>query len=106
MGYITNYKIKISGVDGAVQLVNIADHLTLYDCKISDTGTMLEAEFNDNWYSWKEDFERVSRAYPQVLFEVFGAGEESGDIWKARFRGGVSEIIHAKIVFDEFEIIK
>jgi hypothetical protein len=106
MGYYTNYKVKISGADNANQMIKIADALTLQGYDISGNGTTLTIEFDDKWYSWKEDFERVSRTYPRVLFEVNGIGEDKDDQWRARIRDGVSEIIQAKIIFDEFQKIK
>lgn len=106
MGYYTNYKVKISGADNANQMIKIADDLTLQGYDISDDGTMLTIEFDDKWYSWKEDFERVSKTYPRVLFEVNGKGEDAEDNWRARIRDGVSEVIQAKIIFDEFKTVK
>lgn len=106
MGYYTNYKIKISGADNANQMAKIADELTLQEYDISGNGTTLTIEFDDKWYSWIEDFERVSKNYPRVLFEVNGKGEDAEDNWRARIRDGVSEIIQAKIIFDEFKTVK
>jgi hypothetical protein len=108
MGYYTHYTIRITDADNANQMTEIAEKLGLSEerYETSDEGTKLSTDFDDKWYSWKEQFLRVSRVYPRVLFEVNGEGEENDDLWKARIRNGEAEVIHAKIVFDEFKIIK
>jgi hypothetical protein len=108
MGYYTHYSIRITGADNADQMTEIAEKLDLPEegYKISEEGAKLSTDFEDKWYGWKEQFLRISRAYPRVLFEVNGEGEKNDDLWKARIRNGEAEVIHAKIVFDEFKIIK
>lgn len=106
MGYYTNYSIKISGADNANQMVKIASDLSFQGYEISGSGTELYIEFEDKWLNWKDEFQKVSKDFPRVLFEVNGKGEDNEDIWRARFRDGVSEIIRAKIVFDDFKIVK
>jgi hypothetical protein len=105
MGYYTHYSIKISGADNANQMVKIAGDLAFQGYEISGSGTELYIEFDDKWLKWKEEFQRVSKDFPRVLFEVNGKGEDNEDMWRARFRDGVSEIIRAKIVFDDFKTI-
>lgn len=105
MGYYTHYNIRISGADNANQMVKIANDLGFEGYKISGSGTELYIEFDDKWLKWKEDFQKVSKEFPRVLFEVNGKGEDNEDMWRARFRDGVSEIIRAKIVFDDFKTI-
>lgn len=106
MGYYTHYNIRISGADNANQMVKIAKELDLRDYDTFSDGTALTTSFEDKWYDCEDDFKRVSKTYPRVLFEVDGKGEDSDDQWRARFRDGVSEIIRAKIVFDDFKIVK
>jgi len=105
MGYYTDYNITITGIDNASQALKIAkEYIDYFD--ISNDGTVLSANFNEKWYSWKEDSVRLSLNYPRILIEIKGEGEESGDIWKARIRSGNFEIVQAKIVFDDFKVIK
>jgi hypothetical protein len=106
MGYYTKYNIKISGADNANQLVKIAQELELSGYDTFSDGTALTTSFEDKWYGWEDAFKLTSKSYPRVLFEVDGKGEDSDDQWRARFRDGVSEIIYAKIIFDDFKKIK
>jgi hypothetical protein len=105
MGYYTDYDFKITGIDNESQADKIIEDLQLLNCETSDDGTELTSHVHDKWYYWKEDVIAVSKVYPRVLFEIQGNGEENGDIWKARIRNGIAEVIHGKIIFDEFKEI-
>ena len=43
------------------------------------------------WYDWEEDLMELSKKYPDMLIEITGDGEDSGDFWEARFKGGTEE---------------
>jgi hypothetical protein len=107
MGYYTRYNIRVTGADNSNQMVKFAEELDLIDYEIAgEDGTVLGANFEDKWYDWERDMKRVSKSFPRMLIEVDGKGEDAEDIWMARIRDGDSEIIYAKIVFDDFKIIK
>jgi hypothetical protein len=55
------------------------------------------------WYEHDEDMKRLSNRFPTVLFTLEGKGEESGDIWIKYFKGGKSQRVNAKIVFDPYD---
>lgn len=60
-------------------------------------------EVNDvKWYTYTEDLEAVSKKFPDITIDVEGHGEETGDIWKARFRNGRSEQVDAIMTFPDF----
>ena len=61
----------------------------------------LETE-DTKWYEWKQDLTKMSTLFPDVTIDVEGTGEESGDIWKARFRNGESEKVEAEFRFPPF----
>jgi hypothetical protein len=106
MGYYTQYELKISNLDNANQGLKIAKDLDLHDYEFLDDGTTLTNYFESKWYDWKEDCARVSLQYPKILIELEGKGEGSDDFWKARVQNGLCEVVHAKIVFPDFNLIK
>ena len=55
------------------------------------------------WYEWEADMREVSSAFPNVLFTLSGAGDDSGDLWKAYFVGGKMQYAPAQIVYDDFD---
>lgn len=106
MGYYTRYAVKISGADDENQTMQILEALELHrehrkdfsaDC--TEVEVLTEPQ---KWYTWERECIYVSRVYPKITIDVYGEGEESGDIWKARVRNGESEYVKAKIVFDPF----
>ena len=105
MGYYTKYDIKITGIDNANQALKITKEYDMRDFDISPDGQTLTDFTEGKWYDWKEDSLKLSRNYPHILIEIEGEGEESGDIWKARVRNGIVEIVEAKIVYDDFKVV-
>jgi len=57
------------------------------------------------WYEWRADLTKVSTLFPDVTIDVEGKGEETGDIWKARFRNGDCEVVDAEFMFPPFRIL-
>ena len=48
---------------------------------------------NAKWYENKTDCIKFSKEYPHITIDVHGRGEESGDVWKARYRNGDFETV-------------
>jgi hypothetical protein len=105
VGYHTNFDITITGIDNANQAVKIAKGYDLCDYDVSDDGKTLTCNTHGKWYAWEEDSVKLSKNYPRILIEISGEGENNDDIWKARIRNGQSEVIKAKIVFDDFKVV-
>ena len=55
------------------------------------------------WYSRREDMVEYSKKHPNTLFQIYGIGEESGDIWKEYYKNGKQHRIKGEIAFDEFD---
>ena len=58
------------------------------------------------WYNHEPEMRKLSSKFPDVLFTLKGAGEESWDIWKKHFKGGKMQICQAKITFEHFDEAK
>lgn len=95
MGYYTDY--DISGNPPEVQEAII---------KLSDYNWEDSGRLNAKWYGHEADCLQVSKQFPEVVIEVSGEGEESGDIWKAYYLNGKTYRAEAKITFEEFNVIK
>lgn len=65
------------------------------------TGSALRAYAK--WYGWHADMRAVSQRYPNTLITVNGAGEEPGDLWRAFFMSGKSQVCDAIITYEEFD---
>ena len=64
------------------------------------------AEEEAKWYDHEEDLKEFSKKYPDVLFELHGKGEESGDMWVLYVKNGMSHRETAKITFAKFDPAK
>lgn len=107
MGYYTKFKGKVSG-DGVsmAKFENDAEkEITFgsYDFPLSDFNN--KYGFGDGetykWYGYDSDMLGLSDKYRNLLFELTGEGEESGDLWKSWYRNGKSVRAEAQIVFVE-----
>lgn len=58
------------------------------------------------WSKWEdhdEDMIRLSRAFPGVLFELQGAGEEDGDLWRTYYLAGRLQHAPAEVRYPPFD---
>lgn len=100
MGYYTRYKLKVSKEpEGLAERFNkTADYgESFYEHLVSGN------EDSVKWYEHDENMRAVSKEYPDILFTLYGEGEESGDIWVKYYKNGKSQVANAQIKFDEFD---
>ena len=114
MGYCTRYELKIKGTatkkvtgklpDGTTATVEVplgnlqellVDHLG-YDPFCGEC----------KWYEHDRDMREFSRNYPEVLFILKGAGEESDDLWISYYKNGKCQSEKGKIVYEPFDETK
>ena len=99
MGYYTDYKLSVSAVN--------EDQEEALE-KIFSDGLGME-EWGEEWfasgkwYDHEEDMKRISLEFPNVLFELYGDGEESDDMWYKYFRNGKMQYCPARIEFDPYD---
>ena len=63
--------------------------------KHSSTASDMEFDWlsDAKWYQWDQDMAKLSLAYPDVIFELLGDGEETDDVWKALiYRGKIEQV--------------
>lgn len=60
-------------------------------------------EEETKWYNHENDMREISKQFPDVIFQLNGEGEESGDIWVKYFVNGKMQTASAKITFDGFD---
>lgn len=130
MGYYTNYSLSIKGkLENTKRVAELekakaeAEGLTgkLKEVAIAAIDKELNNEKNINikavvaakagynpfegetkWYEHEEHMKAISKQYPDVIFQLNGEGEESGDIWVKYFVNGKMQVAEAKITFDDF----
>lgn len=93
-------------------------YYTIFQCQTETTGeqrdklgeisgysieSMFDGEENVKWYDFESDIKQWSEIYPDQLFEWWGEGEESGDMWRAYVKNGKYFYQKAKIMFEDFD---
>lgn len=106
MGYYTDFTLEVK------ELPKNADEKVYYRAindYIQEHLSFLESWYsggwsaNAKWYDAEEDMKEMSKQFPDVLFELFGNGEETGDLWYAWFKNGKMQYTKATVTFDEFD---
>jgi len=97
MGYYTDFSLSH---DSDINDEEIADNLT----KISGYKLDHDLElYQAKWYSWNNDMSSLSKMFPDVLFTLNGVGEEHGDIWRAFFKNGKSQMSKAVLMYEPYD---
>lgn len=121
MGYETKYKLEVSGelsskkkIEGEDENGNPAwilvtetiDARDLLEEVRANSGYQYLFGESVKWYDHEDQLRYISKKYPNLVFELNGEGEESGDIWIKYFKNGKMQHCEAKITFDPFDETK
>lgn len=110
MGYRTNYEITVEGLKSEEEAALFCYKLEqetdyTFDKKIDPREFFIQfISGSIKFYEYDEVFKRLAGLFPHVTIDVYGEGEESGDIWKHRFKNDLDEWAEAIITFPEFTI--
>ena len=58
------------------------------------------------WYEHEDDLKKLSLLFPDVVFRVYGDGEESDDIWYKYFKNGKVQYCPCHFSFDPYDEAK
>ncbi len=98
MGYYTVHELTIIG-DG-----HAMDHAEGIDLLAGSAG-LFEGE-PMKWYDHEKDMRAYSKGHPDIIFKLYGEGEESEDMWVEFYKNGKMQHCKAKITFDDFDEYK
>ena len=112
MGYYTYYALSVepSPVSNQTKLseelqkrLNAeVDKMQVFDYGDAEGGWSGEAK----WYDHNEDMISLSHRFPEVLFTLYGNGEDSEDMWYAYFLDGSIQEAPVQFDHDEFDMFK
>lgn len=108
MGYYTDYKIEIKTEDGKPynalgDMISELEKISGYSFEYDDSIT---SEDSIKWYSYRKNMQMLSKQYPNLLFEVYGIGEDSLDYWVEYHQDGKYQYCNAEIIYPKFDINK
>lgn len=101
MGYKTHYTLEVLGVDELAATKIIADLRDINPEARLAFCSWGGREEPVKWPEWQEDMTRFSHDYPDVVFLLWGDGENGDDFWRAYFKNGVCEEQEAEIVYPD-----
>ena len=88
MGYYTTFKINTDCKD-ADRNMKIFERLNVITDYEFDTNSESEVELpSSKWYNSDKHMKALSLEFVDVLFTVYGDGEDSGDLWVAYYKNG------------------
>lgn len=107
MGYYTYYELEVKK-DGmelndvlASAIYKKAEELDLAFVDVFDEN--LQSWDTRKWYDHDEDMLRLSEEFPDLLFTLFGDGEESTDFWYADYQNGKTKFRPGEVVYPDFD---
>ena len=103
MGYETRFKLTALTGRNYSQHDYLKVLAEIDPQEFSPEADSFEEEFEEprTWYNYKDDMKKLSLAFPDTYFLLYGAGEEQGDVWKAYFCNGKAQIIKATLTFKD-----
>jgi hypothetical protein len=95
MGYYTSYELNV--IDDKV---NLEDHKVGIG-EVSDYGNPFDEP--NKWYDHEDDMRAYSKAFPDLVFELTGDGEEAGDNWREYYKAGKVQRCAGIIIYPVFD---
>jgi hypothetical protein len=101
MGYETNFELSIKSTN-----VDISDVLEVEIDNNEDMSWAIEVTGETanscTWYNHEADLRNLSLKYPELVFDLYGEGEENGDRWHKYFQNGKMQVCKVIMTFPEF----
>jgi len=109
MGYYTDYEIlavkdnlESLSADQFLAIQNFIE-ITKVD-RWSYLSDVWCGKGNDlTWHDHRKDMIRLSAAFPDVLFTLWGRGQEEDDLWKEYYLRGKCQVAQGEIVYPNFD---
>ncbi|MGN4664765.1 hypothetical protein ACTFRP_02525 [Bacillus cereus group sp. MYBK234-1] len=108
MGYYTTHTLNAKNEDISKILSDLREKM---EAGVLDFHTdifyalQMDGNYYDavKWYNYENEMSAISRLYPEVVFELTGEGEESGDLWRDYYKNGKVQSCITKITYDEYD---
>lgn len=103
MGYETRFKLTALTNRNYSQRDYLKVLAEIDPREFSPEADSFEKEFEESrkWYNYEDDMKKLSLAFSDTYFLLYGVGEEQGDVWKAYFYNGEVQVIKATLTFKD-----
>lgn len=101
MGYYTNFTLNIDCVDDSQRstLEREIEKMGVFEGGDIEDGITAEAK----WYDCDEDMLLLSSRFQDILFSLYGSGDNSDDIWLHYFKNGRAMFNGIEVVYNDFD---
>lgn len=106
MGYYTWYHLTVENnvpreeeVKAAKALAEITDFINPEEIEESYSPFDFISYDSMKWYDWESDMDKLARLFPDIIFCLWGEGEERDDNWRCYFHGEDEELQHGTITY-------
>lgn len=110
MGYYTDYEMAPARYDP--ESLSFDTHRAIEAFIEESTEVDGWSDLNDvwrgkgntlTWYDHQKDMGRLSVAFPDVLFTLWGCGQETDDQWKEYYLDGKCQLARTTITYPDFD---
>ncbi len=99
MGYYTQYSLQVlEGDKDLIRQFRESDDNAMY--ALDEEGNTRE---ECKWYESDDAMKSFSKLHPEVLFQMDGEGEGSGDTWRQYWKNGKCQDIKAELVYESYD---
>lgn len=110
MGYNTEYTLELWTSNGQYrikkekeeQIFNRLDQISEEIPQLSCN----DGHYCGKWYEHNLEMVELSKEFPDILFDLYGEGENSYDMWHKYYLNGKVQNAPARVAFDPFDPIK
>lgn len=100
MGYYTDYRLESTATDNEIEIIRSRlEDISGYYFTKNGTDLLL---YDSKWYTHHNNMIELSKLFGNIIFCLYGDGEETGDLWLRYYLNGKCQIAGAKVVYGEF----
>jgi len=101
MGYITDYTLEIQGTFDTQLLNKELDAITDYNWEFYKDNTYYLCDAK--WYNFDDHILKLSVNHPELVFHLYGVGEDSEDRWVEYYWNGHHSGGQAELIYPSFD---
>lgn len=106
MGYKTRYSLSVYAKEATLKPAEMDTVIEKLRAQDEDARYALynngDSQTECKWYAHEKAMRAISKAYPDVVFELEGIGEEQPDMWRKYFYRGLMQDVKAVITYESF----
>lgn len=101
MGYYTNYTLTVEEFNPAV--IDEIEKIIVDEWKMEHWYDCCWALGEVKWYEHDKDMLTLSQHFPNVVFDLYGEGEDAEDMWHTYYKNGKKQHCPAIITFEPYD---